>query len=84
MHSTHNEATLDLKVVRRRDVAEDTIMLELADPSGNELPEWAPGAHIDLKLGPGLERQYSLCGEPSERGAWRIGILREPRGRGRP
>ncbi|MDI5938322.1 MULTISPECIES: PDR/VanB family oxidoreductase [unclassified Micromonospora] len=45
------------------------------------LPDWTPGAHVDLVVGDGSTRQYSLCGEP---GApwWRIAVLREPAGRG--
>lgn len=82
MHSTHDEVSVELAVLRRRAAAEDVVTLELADLAGGELPPWAPGAHIDLELGPGLTRQYSLCGDPGERGVWRIGVLRESAGRG--
>ena len=34
-----------------------------------DLPAWAPGAHIDLRLPDGLVRQYSLCGDPADRSA---------------
>lgn len=50
--------------------------------AGETLPEWQPGAHIDLILPNGLERQYSLCGNLNERDRWRIGVLREPNSRG--
>ncbi|AKJ09452.1 ferredoxin [Streptomyces incarnatus] len=63
-------------------VAEGVLTLTLRDPLGGELPAWEPGAHVDLLLGPGLERQYSLCGDPAERTAWRIAVLREQDGRG--
>ncbi|MFD5257026.1 PDR/VanB family oxidoreductase [Streptomyces bobili] len=56
--------------------------LSLRHPLGEPLPAWEPGAHIDLLLGPGLERQYSLCGDPADRSVWRIAVLREPHGRG--
>ncbi|MFF3348417.1 PDR/VanB family oxidoreductase [Streptomyces sp. NPDC002779] len=70
-------------VVRKRELlAEGVLGLTLAHPLGRPLPQWAPGAHIDLLLGPGLERQYSLCGDPADRAAWRIAVLREPDGRG--
>jgi ferredoxin-NADP reductase len=70
-------------VVDRRDPAADGVLaLTLRHPLGEQLPPWEPGAHIDVVLGPGLERQYSLCGDPSDRTSWRIAVLREPAGRG--
>ncbi|MGJ5751875.1 ferredoxin-NADP reductase [Streptomyces puniciscabiei] len=70
-------------VVAAREFAADCVLaLTLRDPLGRELPAWEPGAHVDLLLGPGLERQYSLCGDPADRTAWRIAVLREPAGRG--
>ncbi|MEU9326874.1 PDR/VanB family oxidoreductase [Streptomyces canus] len=70
-------------VVDRRDSAADGVLaLTLRHPLGEQLPRWEPGAHIDVVLGPGLERQYSLCGDPADRTAWRIAVLREPAGRG--
>ncbi|WP_328779292.1 PDR/VanB family oxidoreductase [Streptomyces canus] len=70
-------------VVDRMDSAADGVLaLTLRHPLGEQLPQWEPGAHIDVVLGPGLERQYSLCGDPADRTAWRIAVLREPAGRG--
>ncbi|MFC5720049.1 PDR/VanB family oxidoreductase [Streptomyces gamaensis] len=62
--------------------AEGVLGLELVSPSGKDLPEWDPGAHIELVLPSGLIRQYSLCGDPQERGSYRIAVLREREGRG--
>lgn len=62
--------------------AEDVLSVGLADPAGGELPEWAPGAHVDVMLTGGLERQYSLCSDPADRSQWRIAVLREDGGRG--
>ncbi|MCO5995235.1 PDR/VanB family oxidoreductase [Actinoallomurus rhizosphaericola] len=70
-------------VVAGRDRAADGVVrLTLRRPDGGPLPAWAPGAHIDLLLDGGLSRQYSLCGSPEDRTAWRIAVLREPDGRG--
>ncbi|MFF5002783.1 PDR/VanB family oxidoreductase [Streptomyces phaeochromogenes] len=70
-------------VVERRDLAaEGVLALTLRHPLGEELPAWEPGAHIDVILGPDLERQYSLCGDPADRHSWRVAVLREPDGRG--
>ncbi|MEV7139709.1 PDR/VanB family oxidoreductase [Streptomyces tauricus] len=70
-------------VVARRDLAADGVLaLTLRHPLGDALPGWAPGAHVDVVLEPGLERQYSLCGDPADRREWRVAVLREPEGRG--
>jgi ferredoxin-NADP reductase len=82
VHSTHDEVDLRLRVTRRTTEAEGVVVLDLADPSGADLPQWGPGAHVDLRLPGGLTRQYSLCGDPADRSVWRVGVLREPEGRG--
>lgn len=46
------------------------------------LPEWEPGAHIDLFLPSGQVRQYSLCGDPMDRKRYHIAVLRQVSGRG--
>lgn len=70
----------------REPLADGVVGLVLRDADGAELPAWTPGAHIDLELGPAhgqrLVRQYSLCGDPADRRAWRIAVLREPGSRG--
>ncbi|MDT7841483.1 PDR/VanB family oxidoreductase [Streptomyces justiciae] len=72
----------ELVVDRREFAADGVLALTLRHPLGEPLPAWEPGAHVDVVLGPGLERQYSLCGDPSDRSGWRIAVLREPDGRG--
>ncbi|MFF4209235.1 PDR/VanB family oxidoreductase [Streptomyces sp. NPDC001796] len=72
----------ELVVDRREPAAEGVLALTLRHPLGEELPAWEPGAHVDVLLGPGLERQYSLCGDPADRRTWRIAVLREADGRG--
>jgi ferredoxin-NADP reductase len=73
---------MELVVTGKTAVADGVVSLELADPAGAALPAWEPGAHVDLMLGPELERQYSLCGEPADRTRWRIAVLLEAEGRG--
>jgi ferredoxin-NADP reductase len=77
-----DEVDLRLRVTRRVAGAEGVAVLDLADATGAPLPPWDPGAHIDLRLPGGMVRQYSLCGDPADRTTWRIGVLREPDGRG--
>jgi reductive dehalogenase len=54
----------------------------LRDPEGRDLPEWTPGAHIDVMVAPEYLRPYSLTGDPSDRSCYEIGVLREAAGRG--
>ncbi|MFD9655518.1 PDR/VanB family oxidoreductase [Streptomyces mirabilis] len=72
----------DLVVVERAEAADGVAVLTLRRPDSEPLPQRQPGAHIDLLLDNGLVRNYSLCGAPGDRTAWRIGVLRVPDGRG--
>lgn len=74
--------TRQLRVAERHDVADHVVSLDLVDPGGHPLPVWSAGAHIDIKVRPGIVRQYSLCGDPDEAGSWTIGVLKERQGRG--
>lgn len=71
-----------LVVAARTYESEGVVSLDLASPTGQELPSWHPGAHVDVMLANGLTRQYSLCGSVADRERWRIGVLREPHSRG--
>ncbi|MFR9806595.1 PDR/VanB family oxidoreductase [Pseudonocardia sp. RS010] len=62
--------------------ADGIVSLRLEPAAGEKMPAWEPGAHVDLVLGPDLERQYSLCGDPTDLSHWRLGVLREPESRG--
>nr|WP_271211753.1 PDR/VanB family oxidoreductase [Rhodococcus wratislaviensis]GLK37938.1 ferredoxin [Rhodococcus wratislaviensis] len=71
-----------LRVVAKEVVADGVVALTLRHPDGRRLPDWAPGAHVDLLLPNGLTRQYSLCGDRWDAYSYRVGVLREPAGRG--
>lgn len=72
-----------LRVDSMTPVAERVLRVRLVAPGGEPLPRWSAGAHIDIECGDtGLSRQYSLCGDPAERGAYEIAVLREPASRG--
>jgi ferredoxin-NADP reductase len=77
-----HDFSIDLIVRRRTAAADGVVVLDLADPHGDALPAWEPGAHVDLLLDEGLTRQYSLCGDPRDRTVWRVGVLLDPHGRG--
>jgi vanillate O-demethylase ferredoxin subunit len=78
----NTQALIDV-VVRRRELQGQAVaVLELADPQGAPLPAFSAGAHVDVHLPGGLVRPYSLCGDPRERKAYRLGVLRDPASRG--
>lgn len=71
-----------LVVARRETIAEDVVRLTLTSRTGERLPAWMPGAHIDLTGPTGLTRQYSLCGDPADVATWQVAVLREAGGTG--
>ncbi|RJQ88292.1 oxidoreductase [Amycolatopsis panacis] len=73
---------IDLDVSALRRLTADVIELELVEPTGAALPDWMAGSHVDIELGNGMVRQYSLCGTPGDRDSYRIAVLRERDGRG--
>ncbi|MDN5917320.1 MAG: PDR/VanB family oxidoreductase [Pseudonocardia sp.] len=74
------EQDFDLVVEGVVTIADGVVAVTLR--GDGDLPEWTAGAHIDLRLGPDLIRQYSLCGDPSDRGSMTVAVLREPASRG--
>lgn len=73
---------MKLRVADARNVTPDVLHVTFVHPSKPELPAWAPGAHVDLRLPDGRVRQYSLCGDPADRSRYEIAIKREDKGRG--
>ncbi|WP_382304752.1 PDR/VanB family oxidoreductase [Herbiconiux sp. UC225_62] len=73
---------IDAVVTAATQVAEDVVLLELRAADGSPLPAWEPGAHLDIVVQPGVERQYSLCGDPGDLSRYHVAVLREPDGRG--
>lgn len=67
--------TLAVKVLAKRKAAEGVALFELAAHDGADLPPFTAGAHIDVHLGDGLVRQYSLCNAPHERHRYQIAVL---------
>ncbi len=75
-------ALVELVVADKTPVADGVVALILRGPARERLPDWAPGAHVDLVLPGGLVRQYSLCGDRWDPCSYRVAVLREPAGRG--
>ena len=76
------EFEADVRVAAKDVAAEGVVALTLHEVDGHPLPPWAPGAHVDLILDDAPTRQYSLCGDPADHHSYRLGVLRDPNGRG--
>jgi tetrachlorobenzoquinone reductase len=57
-------------------------LYELGAANGLALAPFSAGAHIDLHLGNGLTRSYSLINSPADRDRYVIGVKKETDGRG--
>ncbi|HTI18759.1 MAG TPA: PDR/VanB family oxidoreductase, partial [Trinickia sp.] len=73
---------IPVRVVAAETIAQGIRLLKLAPLDGSALPSWEPGAHIDLHLGSGVVRQYSLCGSYSDTSTYEVAVKREPASRG--
>lgn len=73
---------LELRVSRVRQATPRVRAIELTPLAGGELPPFTAGAHIDVELGNGQERSYSLMNDQGERHRYEIAVLREAAGRG--
>ncbi|MGI5221998.1 ferredoxin reductase [Nocardia sp. CA-290969] len=78
-HSGFNRKLVIAAIQRE---AVDVVAVVLVDPEGEPLPAWLPGAHLDVFLPSGRQRQYSLCGDPRDRSAYRIAVRLMPHGNG--
>ena len=75
----------DLRLNAIRLEAHGIHSFEMAPPDGAPLPRHEPGAHIDLHLGDGVVRSYSLLDDIEAADAprcWRIAVQRDPASRG--
>ena len=62
--------------------AQGVVSLLLRSEDGASLPAYEAGAHLDVDMGNGLVRQYSLCGDPTQRDQYRLGVGLAPHSRG--
>ncbi len=77
-----NTKLLTVKVTKKTIEAEGIVSFELRSPSGDDLPVFTAGSHIDVHIAGKYIRQYSLCNAPDERHRYLLGVLREPGGTG--
>ncbi len=71
-----------VELTRVEKMTSDVTKYEFSPLNGAPLPEWTAGAHLDVLVAPEFLRQYSMSGDPSDRGRYQIGVLREDQGRG--
>lgn len=73
---------LALKVARIVDVTPRIKSVELIAADGAALPAFTAGAHVDVTLGNGEARSYSLLNDPTETHRYVVAVLRETDSRG--
>lgn len=71
-----------LMVMERSNRSTSVTEFVLERRDGSRLPDWAPGAHIDVVLPSGKIRQYSLCGDRWAPQQYRIAVQRDEAGTG--
>jgi vanillate O-demethylase ferredoxin subunit len=76
------DSTFPLKVKKVTQEAEGVRCFDLVGADGRALPAFGAGAHIDLHLGEGLIRQYSLCNGPEQTNSYSVAVKLEPQSRG--
>jgi vanillate O-demethylase ferredoxin subunit len=82
MEAAASPTQLELRIKSITYEAEGIISIDLRALDDAPLPPFTAGAHIDLKLGNGMVRSYSLVNAPIERHRYVIGVNRDARGRG--
>src|SRR5271170_573667 len=73
---------IDARLTAITPVAKDTNLYTFQRSDGAPLPAYKPGAHIDLHLGNGMIRQFSLCAPNTDPNSYVVGIKRDAASRG--
>jgi ferredoxin-NADP reductase len=78
----HSHCAIPARLSAIHPEAKDVVSLHLVPASSMRFPVFEPGAHIDLSLGNGLVRSYSLVNAPEESDRYVVAVLRETESRG--
>ncbi|MFF3223776.1 PDR/VanB family oxidoreductase [Nocardia suismassiliense] len=70
----HTGYDFTVVIDRIEQAADEVVSVLLTDPDGGLLPAWTPGAHLDVFLPSGRQRQYSLTSDPADRRQYRIAV----------
>lgn len=72
---------MKVKITAIRDEATDIRSYRLEPVSGG-LPAFTAGSHVDVHIGDGLVRQYSICSDPADRSHYLLGVQKDPKSSG--
>ncbi|MBL0420648.1 oxidoreductase [Ramlibacter sp. AW1] len=75
-------SSLQARVRTLRWEADGVVGIELVPLAGAHFPAFDAGSHVDLHLGNGMVRSYSLCNDPAERDRYVLGVLNDRASRG--
>ncbi|MDN7849040.1 PDR/VanB family oxidoreductase [Burkholderia seminalis] len=78
MQANRHQVRIDALI----DAAQDIRCFRVSRVDGQPFDAYEPGAHIDVTAPSGITRQYSLCGDPDERGSYLFAVKKEARSRG--
>lgn len=73
---------LKLRVAARTLAADGVMLIELRAADDEILPDFKPGAHIEVQLPGNLRRHYSLCSDPDECDRYQIAVALAESSRG--
>ncbi|AOJ18303.1 ferredoxin [Burkholderia cenocepacia] len=78
MQANRHQVRIDALI----DAAQDIRCFRVSRVDGQPFDAYEPGAHIDVTAPCGITRQYSLCGNPDERGSYLFAVKKEAQSRG--
>ncbi|RQV02915.1 oxidoreductase [Burkholderia cenocepacia] len=78
MQANRHQVRIDALI----DAAQDIRCFRVSRVDGQPFDAYEPGAHIDVTAPSGATRQYSLCGNPDERGSYLFAVKKEAQSRG--
>lgn len=73
---------IELRVSRVEQITPRIRLFDMTSRDGAALPSFTAGSHIDVELGNGEERSYSLLNDQGDTSRYVIAVLREQDGRG--
>ncbi|AEA60194.1 PDR/VanB family oxidoreductase [Burkholderia gladioli] len=78
----HSSSSFKVRVDALCDEAQDIRSFRIVRIDGQAFDAHEPGAHIDVTAPSGVTRQYSLCGDPSDRDTQLFAVKKESESRG--